>query len=180
MPEVIWRPCAEVEGYEASNDGRVRSIERVILCEDGIHERHYRSRELTPWLTRGYQCVQLVQGKGIRRKTYVHTLICEAFHGPRPSAAHQVRHLNGDKTDNRAENLKWGTASENNFDVVSHGRHANATKETCPRGHSYDVVWGVKRRERRCSRCNREAADASRLRSRIATAAQAAPMKGQP
>ncbi|MET8585789.1 HNH endonuclease signature motif containing protein [Streptomyces collinus] len=51
----------------------------------------------------------------------VHVLVCTAFHGPRPTPAHQVRHLNGNKTDNRASNLAWGTPLENQHDRLTHG-----------------------------------------------------------
>ncbi len=49
-----------------------------------------------------------------RRKNYkVHTLVCEAFHGPKPTPDSVVIHINEDGTDNRPENLKWGTQKEN-------------------------------------------------------------------
>jgi len=43
----------------------------------------------------------------------VHRVVCEAFHGPAPFPKSVVIHLNEDATDNRAENLKWGTQKEN-------------------------------------------------------------------
>lgn len=47
----------------------------------------------------------------------VHQLVLEAFVGPRPKAKQgsliDVLHINGDPTDNRLENLKYGTRGEN-------------------------------------------------------------------
>lgn len=43
---------------------------------------------------------------------HVHLHVAEAFIGPKPSASHTVDHLNGDKTDNRACNLRWATKLE--------------------------------------------------------------------
>lgn len=57
-------------------------------------------------------------GTGDRRK--VATIVCETFHGPRPSG-YEVSHLNGDSLDNRAENVAWKTRAENERDKVAHG-----------------------------------------------------------
>jgi len=43
----------------------------------------------------------------------VHRLVCEAFHGPAPDGRSVVIHLDEDATNNRPENLKWGTQREN-------------------------------------------------------------------
>jgi hypothetical protein len=51
----------------------------------------------------------------------VHKLVCLAFHGDPPSPAHQVRHLNGRRDDNRADNLAWGTAKDDGADRIRHG-----------------------------------------------------------
>jgi len=45
--------------------------------------------------------------KGETAKRYVDELVCEAFHGPRPSPEHEVRHRDGNITNNRASNLMW-------------------------------------------------------------------------
>lgn len=79
----------------------------------------------------GYLQVQMwVDGKA--KRFTVHVIVCEAFHGPRPTPKHQVRHLDGNKLNCRADNLKWGTAKENAADRKTHGtnnngeRHGNA------------------------------------------------------
>lgn len=51
-----------------------------------------------------------------------------AFLAPRPSLAHQLRHLNGNKLDNRAVNLAWGTAQENIDDRERHGTTARGER----------------------------------------------------
>lgn len=66
----------------------------------------------------------------------VHIVVCRAFHGERPDGM-IVRHLDGDATNNHADNLKWGTQIENEADKVLHGTapqgerhpHAKLTEE---------------------------------------------------
>lgn len=95
-------------------------------------------------------------GCGPRTKL-VHALVAEAFYGSRPTGQH-VRHLNGDKLDNSAENLCYGTESENRRDSVKHGTHVQARKTHCPRGHKYfdkNLVPSMLPRERKCLACHR-------------------------
>lgn len=44
---------------------------------------------------------------------YVHRAVCETFHGPSIGDANQVDHINSDRADNRAENLRWVTKAVN-------------------------------------------------------------------
>ena len=43
----------------------------------------------------------------------IHRAVCEAFHGPAPEGKPIVLHLDEDATNNRPENLRWGTQKEN-------------------------------------------------------------------
>lgn len=52
--------------------------------------------------------------------TCVSGLVALTFHGPAP-AGHVVRHRNGVNDDNRADNLRYGTRSENEHDKRAHG-----------------------------------------------------------
>jgi DNA-binding transcriptional regulator YiaG len=84
-----------------------------------------RGRPLKPWSDRkGYLYVS-VRIEGRQRHKSVHQLVCEAFHGVCPTPQHEVRHLNGVPTDNRADNLKWGTRAENAADRIRHGTSQN-------------------------------------------------------
>ena len=51
---------------------------------------------------------------------YIHHLVCELFHGPRPDGC-EVRHLDGNRDNNAANNLAWGTRAQNRADMVGHG-----------------------------------------------------------
>jgi hypothetical protein len=63
----------------------------------------------------GYKVVSIA---GMNR--YVHALVLEAFVGPRPEGF-DACHNNGNKTDNRLENLRWDTKSANSLDKRRHG-----------------------------------------------------------
>jgi hypothetical protein len=97
--------------YEVSSFGRVRSRPRR-RTKGGILRLHLNRY--------GYPEVKL----GGKRTTLVHVMVATAFLGPRP-AGKEVRHLDGDPTNNRPENLAWGTHLENVHDTIRHGRHRN-------------------------------------------------------
>jgi len=69
----------------------------------------------------GYLYVGLTINKK-QHQCRVHRLVLETYVSPCPQGM-QCRHLNGNKQDNRLENLKWGTGSENAQDAVRHGTH---------------------------------------------------------
>lgn len=161
MTQVIWRVHPVYTSYEISNDGRVRGVDRMVPCRGG-GMRVWRGREIHPHLNRGgyLQCGVNVDGKQIR--TTVHRLVCEAFHGlpgelPSGVKRWEVRHLNGVKTDNRPENLAWGSPSENREDSVRHRTHVTARRTHCPKGHDYTTHYPSNGPVRRvCLRCKRD------------------------
>jgi len=166
MSEIEWRTCLGIPGYEASSDGRVRSVDRHVPYADGRKPKFFPGRELKPWSVRGYQAVWTTRSVE-RRKTYVHTLVCEAFHGPRPAPDWDVRHLNGDKLDNRPENLAWGTHAENLRDKKRHGTDHNSNKTHCPQGHPYSPENTFHDgRGRKCRECHRRTVRESNRRYR--------------
>lgn len=138
MTEEEWRPVLGYEGlYEVSSLGRVKSLGRTMQysrIRKGVNEfvtRTIRGRIMSPGLSHGYRQVSLFSSEGARSGRWVHVLVCEAFHGPRPGNA-EASHLNGVSSDNRAENLCWESASANQLRKREHGtmqageRHRNA------------------------------------------------------
>jgi len=81
--------------------------------------------------TEGYQFVFIIEGQRRRTKT-VHGLICLAFHGPKPSDTHEVRHLDGTRTNALPDNVCWGTPAENEADKKRHG--------TVARGETHGIA----------------------------------------
>lgn len=107
-------------GYRVAADGRVFSVAH--------NWRGYGERELVQLPnTDGYLRVRMVIN-GHRKSYMVHTLVANAFLPARPSPLHEMRHLNGNRTDNRADNLAWGTRQDNADDRERHGRTSRGLK----------------------------------------------------
>lgn len=95
-------------------------------------------RRLVPETHDGYQRVRLtISGRRVNRM--VHALVAEAFLGARPPGT-QVCHSNGDRQDNRATNLRWGTAAVNAADRDEHGTTARGVRNGAARLTDSKVV----------------------------------------
>lgn len=101
-----WRAVVGYEGhYEVSSCGRVRSK---------------TGRPVQPRPRgEGYRAVSLSKNGEVRDRLVQH-LVLEAFVGP-ASSDEEARHANGDRSDNRTENLSWGTHEQNMADAARHG-----------------------------------------------------------
>lgn len=77
----------------------------------------------------GYKRVRLMEN-GKRKSWKVHILVAREFLGPKPSNAHEIRHLDGNPLNNHFENLKWGTQKENADDREKHGRTSRGRKHS--------------------------------------------------
>lgn len=150
MPEEIWKPVAGYEGlYEVSNKGNVRSLDRHCLGRDGRSELH-RGRVLAKQLTwNGYHDVSLAnRGAGVRRKHRpVHTLVAEAFLGSRPDG-YDVMHLDGDRTNNCVDNLKYGPRAENLHQTYDYGGTSGRGK--LKKHEAIEVIQRLERGENPC------------------------------
>lgn len=106
MPEV-WKPIPSLPEYLASSEGRIMRVPYVAAMPHG-GPRTYGG-EPTPGVLADGRYRFHYKGKNYK----VHRLICEAFAGPAPFPGAVCMHLNEDPTDNRPENLQWGTQKEN-------------------------------------------------------------------
>lgn len=112
----IWKPIPGLDGYEASNVGRIRSLARIVPSRGG--KRKLPTRIVTPYLVKstGYRQVK-VRGK----KHLAHRLIASTW-CPGFFEGAWVDHINGLRDDNRPENLEWVTPSENAKRAFRNGR----------------------------------------------------------
>lgn len=112
-----WRA---VDGwpYEVSSLGRVRPVNWSRANPNRNPLKAFQNKD-------GYPRVRLCRDETtVTRSITVHTLVCIAWHGPKPFPAAQVRHLDGKIDHISPDNLCWGTSKENAADRDRHGTQA--------------------------------------------------------
>ena len=117
-----WKPIPSQPGYEVSDLGRVRSVDRVVVAAASSYgpevHRRYKGQILKPGKTpSGHLTVAC--GKGNSRS--VHVLVLGAFVGPAPEGC-ECLHKDDVPDDNRLERLRWGTRSENMAEAWANGK----------------------------------------------------------
>lgn len=134
--EEIWKDIPGYEGlYMVSNHGRVKCLERTVNC--GLGARVVPEKiKVNSVDSQGYEYVWLWNKTG--RTQRVHRLVCLAFI-PNSDDKPCIDHINGNRRDNRVENLRWCTHRENsNFDIA----HERMSKNAPWRGkYGSSVPW---------------------------------------
>lgn len=118
----IWKDVPNYERlYQVSNQGNVKSlsfgarnikhsnVERLLSCSMS---------------NLGYRKVELYKN-GKSKMFYVHRLVANSFI-PNPDNKPQVNHKDGNKSNNRVENLEWVSAKENISHAISTGLKTNS------------------------------------------------------
>ena len=96
MSEIEWRDVKAYEGlYRVSSDGQVFSARSGKILKPHINTKGYARH----WLQRDGQ-----------KAFFTHRLVAVAFLG---ASDLQVNHIDGDKSNNRVENLEWCSGSDN-------------------------------------------------------------------
>lgn len=106
-----WKKVIDFPEYEVSTLGNVRRITAAQGTRAG--------KLLKPYNSCGYLKVCLISGER-KRKVAVHRIVLETF-TEQPNGKLDCCHWNGIRTDNRLENLRWASRSENMKDAKRHG-----------------------------------------------------------
>lgn len=120
--EEIWRSKEDFSGYEISNLGAVRSIDRYI--EDTMGRRQFRAGKLMKQKVDddGYYQIRISDDNKKPHYFRVHRLVAELFID-NPDDLPVVNHKDGNKKNNKVDNLEWATHHENNVHAVETGLH---------------------------------------------------------
>jgi len=137
MADEIWKDVPSQPEIMASSLGRiwVKTCKRPTP-NGGV--RIYSSKPTfghddTSSTRRGESNMRKIIRVNRLKKTFkVHQLVCEAFHGPADSKFKIVLHIDEDPSNNRPENLRWGTRKENqNFPRVQAAFRARVGGSSC-------------------------------------------------
>lgn len=150
-----WKPVVGYEGlYEVSDQGRVRSLDRVV--DRGRLGKSLRPGKILKGSIDSKRYLYVSLYKDGRRNHRIHQLVSRAFIGI-PQEGQEVRHRDGSRDNNVVENLEWGSRSENILDAVGHGTHSSASKTHCKSGHELGGL-NSDGKDRECWACRRASA----------------------
>lgn len=113
------------DSYWVSRNGEVFSVRRQIVLKPATDRK-------------GYQHYSLSEN-GVRVHAKAHRLIALAF-VPNPEGKPQIDHIDGDKTNNAADNLRWVTNKENSHNPTTLPR----LQEHARSFHGRLQEWSVK------------------------------------
>lgn len=125
----IWKKIPNYNFYEASNLGRIRSIDRYVNSAIKYNDKVFRQGKILKFNKKrtGYLSVDLTENNKIKTMS-VHRVIAQTFLGNYDENL-QVNHKNGIKTDNRVSNLEMVTNSENIKHAYKTGLLVNGNKK---------------------------------------------------
>jgi len=134
MKQEIFRTIKSFPDYAVSNTGRIKRI-----TPRKSNKFKNASPLLKTHIQRGYVSVTLTRTDGSWTPVRVNRLVCEAFNGA-PFKDAEAAHLDGDKLNNNAENLKWKTAKNNTKDKYKHGTMIRGSKNYNAKLTEKDVI----------------------------------------
>jgi hypothetical protein len=119
MSVASWKPIPGYSLFEACGDGRIRRVAYPLFTKG---PRHPLPHVLRGWKSAtGYLNVNIPKDDGGYGAIRVHRLVLLAFQGSPPEGRDLGCHRDGNRLNNRADNLYWGSHKDNGSDRVRLG-----------------------------------------------------------
>lgn len=101
----IWKKIEEYPNYQISSIGRVKATKYYSNIHKKYYDRELIMKEKTN--SHGYKFISFGCGKrGNKKNIAIHRLAAEAFI-PNPNNYKEINHIDGNKNNNKVENLEW-------------------------------------------------------------------------
>lgn len=107
--EEVWKEIKDYPNYQISSLGRVKSLKYYSNINKKYYERELILKEKINM--HGYKYVGL-SCNGLRKSKSIHRLVAENFI-PNNNEYKEVNHVDGNKLNNKINNLEWCTRREN-------------------------------------------------------------------
>ena len=120
----VWKPILGYEGlYEVSNEGRIRSLDRIVEQDNNGSKAKtfYKGKILKGRKNGGGYRVVHVSKNGVSRRLSVHREVAKVF-CDKPDGCDVVNHIDNNPSNNKAENLEWTTYKGNMQWATKQGR----------------------------------------------------------
>lgn len=130
----IWEDIDGFDNYRVSNLGNVLSKPREVTDLQNTRKRIVGGKLLKPYNQSGYHAVTLRKDNKSYRK-YVHRLVAKHFCN-QSEGKNVVNHLDGNKTNNKSDNLEWTTHQLN----LLHAKE-NGLNDLTPPVHRGEDAW---------------------------------------
>ncbi|HJX49856.1 MAG TPA: NUMOD4 domain-containing protein [Candidatus Nanoarchaeia archaeon] len=116
----IWKDIKGYEGlYLVSNLGRIKSLERTIYNGRIYYNRKEKILKIQ-MDSRKYYCLIFLYKMNIKKVFLIHRLVAHAFIS-NPKNKPEINHKDGNKQNNKSNNLEWSTSSENKIHAFKTG-----------------------------------------------------------
>lgn len=118
----MWKDIIGYENhYQVNELGQIRTLKDSPTCKAGTVLKSQTNHK------NGY-VYQMLYKDGKQKLFRLHRLVAIAFL-PNPYNYKQINHINGDKTDNRVENLEWCSQEQNMLHAYKTGLEKPSEKQ---------------------------------------------------
>jgi hypothetical protein len=131
-----WKLIRNSQCYEVSNFGEVRSLFGISLRKDGKKYTH-KSQIIKHFITNNGYCIVPLK-RDVCKKKLIHRLVLESFSPTDNMDELDVNHIDGNKQNNKLDNLEWCTKKEN----MNHARNIGlwSPEKRCGEKHPLHIL----------------------------------------